>query len=418
MKICYSVFFYLLFTLTVSNSWAQKPDTLSRDEAVRAVLTRHPSLEQAKSACAAAEANISALKSSLIPSISATGNFNNLGPDYPIPLGGKELSMYPMNNVDAHISVDYVALDFGKRSKMIESGKVSRKIAENRLESIKAALAWRTVRIFDNIRLLEKSIPVKDDEISSLEQHLTNVKHRVESGSATEFDILRTQAQQAQARSARLDLVAELSKSRALLLQLMGKNLDEILYLKDDIRTDSLKINADSLFQSALNSRSEYTMAINQKEAAELQCGLVALENRPVLGLHVQAGVKNGYQPDINMPKPNWVAGLQLSVPIYNGSRAHYHAAEAKENLKASVAAVKDWKSRYTTKYTQPVSMLKQLTRKSISLSFRLNLHKGRWRLPTENMMQVLSPMMTFWMQRTDMPQHSLNCFTTRKCTT
>ena len=45
------------------------------------------------------------------------------------------------------------------------------------------------------------------------------------------------------------------------------------------------------------------------------------------------AGAKNGYIPDLNKITPNYVVGLGLRIPIYDGSKTKYNRLQARSAI-------------------------------------------------------------------------------------
>jgi outer membrane protein len=76
-------------------------------------------------------------------------------------------------------------------------------------------------------------------------------------------------------------------------------------------------------------------MLINQKRtsAAELRYQIVSLQNKPMVNFLASGGAKNGYIPDLYKITPNYVVGLGLRVPIYDGSKTRYNRLQAKSAI-------------------------------------------------------------------------------------
>lgn len=341
---------------------AQQPDTLTIDRAIDIVMKRNPSILQAEEALAASEAHTAGLKSANYPVVTAVATDMYLGPEYPFSLApGRKLTMVPDNSFDAHIGADYTLYDFGKRRTTIKNGKLGETSAADRLVNIKKELSFQVRQVFTSIILQEKSQRVADDGIAELDRHLEVVKKKIETGSATEFDALKTQVQRAGAQSMRTDITNDLDKKQTLLRQLLGLAPAAPLSLSGVIDTLPLACNPDSLYQAALTNRSDYASALHAKQSAELQSKAAKLENLPVLGLRASAGFKNGLPddnmpPDITTPRPNWAAGAVLSVPIFDGNRSKQHENEMKRLLNAAAAGVVDREEGIKTEILQAKS--------------------------------------------------------------
>lgn len=63
---------------------------------------------------------------------------------------------------------------------------------------------------------------------------------------------------------------------------------------------------------------------------------LVRAENHPSLNFLAQGGWKNGYVPDINKIRPNYVIGLGLLIPVFDANRLKYNTLVAESSIESS----------------------------------------------------------------------------------
>ena len=346
--------------LAVAAVFSQGRDSLTVDNAVEIVLQRNPSVAQATEALAAARELTLGMKSANYPSVKASLSDVYLGPEYPFNFYGTPFPMYPDNNFDAHISAEYSIYDFGKRSVKIKNGAVGEAMGEDNLEKIKIGLSFQIVQIFHNILLLERSVEVAEDGIAELDRHLLIVKKKLETGSATEYDVLKTEVQRAIAQSQLIDIENDRSKKQVLLRQLLGLAPDALFHLKGSFDASQTNLNRDSLIECALKSRIEHTLALHKVESAKLQHESAHRENLPDLGGYISAGFKNGL-PDyvapphtnITTPRIDWAVGAQATIPIYDGMKTKHHESEADRNELAAAAGLKDIEERIKTEVLQ-----------------------------------------------------------------
>jgi outer membrane protein len=103
--------------------------------------------------------------------------------------------------------------------------------------------------------------------------------------------------------------------------------------VKNELEVDIPVMTADSILSFAYRNRDE--MLINQKRrsAAEIRYEIVNLQNKPIVNAMASGGVKNGYIPELYKITPNYVLGLGLRIPIYDGSRTKYNRLQAKSAI-------------------------------------------------------------------------------------
>jgi len=354
---------YCILGLLIATGALAQQDSLTIGKAVEIVLKRHPSINQAQEALEAARAHTQSLTSANYPSVSADVSDFYLGPEYPFNLGMAKFAMFPDNNFDAHIGAMYTLYDFGKRSMTIEVSKTGEQSAADLLTGVKTDLYFQVLQLFTAIVLQEKSIVVADEGIAEYDRHLLDVQKKIEAGSATEYDVLKTQVQRSIAQGQRLDIAADLAKKRTALRQLLGFTPGAPLVLKGGFDTLSVRTNTDSLFTTALSGRSERASALHLKQSAKLLKDLTSKENLPNFNVHASAGFKNGFpndvappNTDISTPRINVVAGAEVSLPLYDGKRAKFHKLEAARNEEGSIAALDAIDERIKTEVLQAAS--------------------------------------------------------------
>ena len=340
---------------------AQPADTLTPEQTVGIVLARNPSIAQAKATLAASRAQTQSLHSAFYPQLDASGSIANMYPDKALSLAPGSPGFYfaPEFPVDAHLGVSYTIFDFGKRSNALASSQMAETSGVNRLRDLQLSLCYQVVQLFHVVILQGKSIGVKDEEIADRERHVAEVKRKVETGSATEFDALQAEELLAAAKSERIDLLNGLAKLQAQLHELLGFPQDKPLSLTETRAPDLRRLDGDSLIVCALRQRSDYAAAKTAAASARLRVRETKLENMPTLGLQATTGYKNGILTSlysIDSVQFNWTAGVELTVPIFDGDRAKYHRLAAEADVEAADAGMSDLAQRIRIEVLQAKS--------------------------------------------------------------
>jgi outer membrane protein TolC len=345
-----------MLIIALMQTTVQADDSLTVNAAVAGVLARHPQITQAAEALASIQSRIEALNSPFYPTVNGALSYSFWGPNDPLSFGGKSFNLAPTNMLDAHVDATYTIYDFGKRKLSVQSGTLSQSVAEEKLRATKQALSYQVIQLFHMIILLEKSILVKDDELASLNRHLSVVQRKVETGSATEFDVLKTQIQQVTSQGQRIDLVNDRTKKMMLLRQLLGLSDAATPALKGSIERKDILSSADSLVNYALNNRTDMAILRHAEEQAKVQLKSAEKENLPSLGCRALVGFKNGILPNIQTIRFNWSAGAQFTIPIYDGNRENSHKNEAEHAVLAASADISAAGDRIKTDVLQTLS--------------------------------------------------------------
>jgi len=348
-------------------------DSLTVKNAIDLTLKNYPLIQQATERINVAEAKIKEQQSSLYPIVNANASYTRLGPIPAIVFGSETFELFPANNYDVNVSLFHTLYDFGKRDAMIDLTKSLKQSEIDNVDFVKSALAFQTVQTFYSILLLQRSIAVKDTDIANLNDHLSFTNKRVETGSATDFDVLTTKVRISNAENQKLDLQNLLDKQIVLLKKLTGISYESDAKLSGDFSFNRFNVNKDSLLEVAFQQRPEMKLALDQENSAHLQKNLAGLGNMPSLNVNLSYGFKNGFIPNLDVLRGNWVAGVGVSVPIFNGFRTSANEEEADANIKVSETHTLQVKKDITAEVQQAIEDLKTKVDKISATEIQVN---------------------------------------------
>jgi outer membrane protein len=312
---------------------------LTVDAAIRQVLAQHPSITRSESAVRSAEARQGQTESALLPDVGIVAEYSRVAPVPSLNFPGLgEFNLFPTNNYDAHVRGTYTVLDFGKARSAVDLAATGVQTARDQVRLSKTDLAFETIGSFHGILLLRRSVHVADTTLAVLRDHLVVVRAKVETGSSTALDSLNVVVRVANASLARTELINRLEKEEEHLRQLMGLPDSTRLVLEGDFAVGGVLTNVDSLLQLANAQRPELKLARDAVKTAETQKTVAWSGNLPSLHVAALVGAKNGYIPNLNTIKANWVGAVGLSVPVFDGYRTARAVDEAEAGIHASKA--------------------------------------------------------------------------------
>jgi outer membrane protein len=309
-------------------------DSLSLKEIISLIVTTHPTVKSAAEAINNADARIGLAKTGYNPDVDIQSNYSNLGPvtELSIPNMGT-FQLFPANNYSASVNVRQTVYDFGRTRGNISLENENKLLSEQTLEQAKQKMSMMAIGNYFTLLFLQTAIKIKDEQLSALNEHLDYVKKKMATGSATEYEVLTTQVRISEIESQKVELSSSISSQQAFLNSLIGNDQNNNPVVKNDLTTDLPAIPADSLQSYALKNRDE--VLINQKRAsmAELRYNITQLVNKPIVSFMASGGAKNGYVPELAKIKANYVVGIGLRIPIYDGSKSKYNGLQAKSAI-------------------------------------------------------------------------------------
>lgn len=309
-------------------------DSLSIKNIIEQVVATYPTVKVAEEAINYADLRIRSVKTGYNPVIDMNASFANLGPvtKLTIPSFGT-FQLYPGNNYSASVNYQQLVYDFGRIRQNIELENENKALSEQTLEQVKQKLSLITVNNFYTLVFLQAAIKIKDEQLLALSEHLQYVEKMMATGSATEYQLLSTKVRISTVESQKVDLVASLAAQQASLNSLLGNDQSNSPVVKNELIVNQPVIPYDSILLYAFHNRDEVLINEKKESLAELRYGMVKLQNRPLLSFQASGGAKNGYIPYLDRITPNYVVGLGLRVPIFDGMKNKYNISQAQSAI-------------------------------------------------------------------------------------
>jgi outer membrane protein TolC len=332
MRLTVSTILISLFFNGISSG--QTTDSLVLSNVIQKVITSYPSVKVAEEAILNADSRIAMAKTGYYPDVDMTASFTNLGPVTKLTLPDfGTFQLYPGNNYSASINYKQLLYDFGRTRQNVELENKGKAIGEQTLEQVKQKLSLYTISSYYSLLFLQAAIKIKDEQISTLNEHLQYIQKVQATGSATEYQVLTTKVRMSTIESQRVDLIAALTAQQAAMNSLMGNEQTVKPVVRNEVTVEQPVVSSDSVLAYAFRNRDE--VLINEKRAslAELRYGMVKLQNKPMLSLQASGGAKNGYIPYLNKLTPNYVVGVGLRVPIFDGMKTKYNLSQAQSAI-------------------------------------------------------------------------------------
>jgi len=328
--------------------------TLTVEQAVARAKTNQPLIRQALDAVEAARARVGEAQSAYFPMVSGTASYNRLSDESfaiasvlppslasQVPAAYKGLleapfSLVPLNNWDFNVGFNQVITQFGRREMQVRLARSGLASARIGVDQVTTAISYQTVQVFYTVLFLQGQDKALGEQYENLQQHLQVIKVREDTGSATRLEDLSTQVRMATLQSQRTDVESQFQKQKIALCQLTGLDPSSDIVLSGDFLPGTAPGDDASLVNSALQKRTDVRQAVEAEDAAGLNQRLASLSHWPTVSAHASMGYKNGGLPDINVPVFNWVAGVQVNVPIFQGFLQERNQEEARKKLEGA----------------------------------------------------------------------------------
>ncbi len=309
-------------------------DSLSLKSIIEKVIANYPAVKAAEEALNYADSKIGLAKTGYNPVVDITASVANLAPvtKLTFPSLGT-FQLYPSYNYSASVNLQQLVYDFGRTRQNIELENENKAVGQQTLEQVKQRLSLLIVNNFYALLFLQAEIKIKDEQLTALNQHLQYIEKMMATGSATEYQVLSTKVRISTVESQRVDIFASLAAQQAFLNSLLGNDQSARPVVKNELSVDPPVIPSDSILVYAYHNRDEVLINEKKTSLAELRYGMTKLLNKPLLSLQASGGAKNGYIPDLGKLTPNYVVGLGLRIPIFDGMKNKYYLSQAQSAI-------------------------------------------------------------------------------------
>jgi len=308
-------------------------DSLSLAQIIKTVINEHPSVKEAEEVITIADARIGLARSGYYPNVDASISYSRVGPTPPLAFQGMDFHLIPADNYNGSLNYSQVLYDFGKTRKNVGLENENKVLAVKKADLVKQKLSLLTANTFYMMVFLQEAIQIKDKELQALKEHQTLVEKKRATGSATQYESLTTKVKISATESQKLDLETSLKVQQTTLKSLMGLPVTANTAVKQEYSQSMSLVVEDSLLSYAFTHRLEMDVTREKESITGLQYQLVKSQNNPVLSAFASGGGKNGYVPELNQVKLNFVAGVGFKVPLFDGHRMKYNLIQSKSDV-------------------------------------------------------------------------------------
>jgi len=314
---------------------------LTLDEAVKLARQGQPTLRQARSATAAAEARRGEALSGFLPRLDAGLGYTRLSTN----LAGTPESWASTSRWTASATASMVVWDFGATLGRYQSASALAASQQATERATTAQVLLNVRSAFFAARARKDLVAVAEETLANQQAHLVQVEGFVSVGTRPEIDLAQARTDRANAEVTRIGAVANYQTAKAQLNQAMGLEASTDFEVADDQLPEVPGEDAtlDQLAEEALKARPEVAAMEAQLRAQEAT--VTAARGGWFPSLSVSAGM-NDIGTGLAGPDAtwNWNAGASLSWNLFEGGMTRSLVREAEagaESVRAQLASLR-----------------------------------------------------------------------------
>lgn len=302
-----------------------------------------PKVKEVQNTINTAEEKLALTQLNKMPDITADASYSYIRPKIVVPIGGNDIQFAPLHNFNGAFNATYALFDFGRLQASINRSKEDLQYARHNLDYIKSQLAFQVANVYYNLVYLQNVIRIQDSVLNYLTENKKIVESQLKNGTALRIDLLNIQASIDNEENRKADLTNNIRKQLNLLeyttgnKTMKGNGFDFSINLTD----------VNSALGMAQTQNLDFVLAKDKIKQAESDLAITKVAEKPIIGLKAAAGVKNGYLPYISDMRFNYLAGISLSVPIYNGGKNKQQQKLQQTIIKQNELAVESLSNNY-----------------------------------------------------------------------
>lgn len=350
----YIIIFVLLLNIISLKAQQQNSELVSL---INESFNYYPKLKELQQAEAISAERLKTTQSNYMPSVNGSVSYNYVDPvsqsSFPVGPGvTRILQFQPNNNFNANIAANYVLLDFGRLKASVEKSKEELNYSKQNTQYNKVQLAAQVASIYYYVVYLTKAVAIQDSVINYYKQNKIVIESRLKNGDALKVDLFNIDASIDNEENRKVDLKNLLQKQLNLLEFTTGRSSIQLTQFDFSVKAGSI----DDYIRLAESQNSEYALVKSKITQAQLDVKYNKSQLTPTLNASANAGLKNGYQPDIFENRFNYLAGLTLNVPIYTGGKNKSQVAVAQQSLKQTEYSLQSLNNLYRKDIKQAVT--------------------------------------------------------------
>lgn len=246
---------------------------------------------------------------------------------------GKDIGMFVgfENENRAALNLNQAVFSGGRNTAYLSQAKLDLKAQEQSLRAQELAIEFEVRRLYYGLLLAQETTRIAQDLLDQARAHLDEVNASFRQGTVSKFDTLQSKVQVSKimpqvvrAKNAEDLIAAELADA-------LGMEADQKIQLKDKLTHSPVKVNEEEFLQQAQWNRPELIMKTLGIDMSRYQIDIERSAALPQVNLDANYEYRSNDPGDMfNSSHNAWNAGIQVSMPLFDGFSAKAKVDEAR----------------------------------------------------------------------------------------
>lgn len=358
-----------IFTAYADDSSIVPGEKLSLKKAIEIALRNHPSIEAQQGQVQVNEAKVGQIRGDLLPRLSLGSAYTRISPvdaataattsNAGLPSNSQYIPTGSDGTYDQYAATGNISLlifDFGKTWANLRAQKANTQAAQYDLQESREQVIMAIKEAYYSLLSALGSRDVAAEKVEQFKKHLVYAQALYSTGSKSKLDVTKAEVD---LNNARVDLIKAENGVRYFRLSLnnaLGLPSAPVYTVEEDLSIVLPALNYEDVLQKAYSQRPDLLALQKQKESAEQSIKAAQRAHYPIItGNAGYVFVGTEFPVD-----HGWTAGVNISIPIFNGLTTSYKIAENRANLTIINARIKELRQKIALELEQGFLALRE----------------------------------------------------------
>jgi len=334
---------YLLLLLLAASAFAQTPRKLTLQEAEALAVQQHPQIAGAHLQTQAAGQVIRETRSAYYPQLSASATAVGALDNSRIAAGFLNAPNV-LNRAAAGVALQQLVTDFGRTSHLVESSKLHEQSQESGEITARASVLLDVDRAYFRALRAQAVVKTAEETVTSRQLVVDQVTALFQSALKSQLDVSFASVNLSDAKLLLSTAQNEVQEAFTDLSNALGLSGPQTFELAEAVVAAAPEPDASGLIQQALQQRPELSgLRLDRDSALQFAQAERALVRPVVSGAAAAGGVP---AHDSNLQGRYAAAGINVTIPVFNGSLFAARRSEAELRAQAATERLRDAENR------------------------------------------------------------------------
>ena len=340
----------ILASIAIATFGFTETKTYTLDEAVKTALTKNNQVLSSIEAVKSAEGKEGEAFSGYLPKIALVGNYNYMSsvpsmsiniPTGPATSINKTIQTGVNDNWLFKAQLSQTIFDWGRMFDSHSAALAGKDAVDQEGIAVRNNTIHAVNQAFFGLVFAKEALKVSEESLRVSEEHLKNAEQKYKEGASSSFEVLRSKVQLSNLKPVVSKAASNVEMAKYNIKNILGLALSEEIEVDGAFKERPInELDYDSVILLCKQFRPELLAIYKKKEVLKKSLNVISSMDKPVLSGTASYNYQNPYYTQLSWTE-SWSAGLNLSIPVFDGNVTGSKVKQAEADLKSLEYSVK-----------------------------------------------------------------------------